>query len=131
MKVYIVFEGDYSGRSVIGVFTTEAEAKLYGIAMDGYGGDVECRDVWEVMPPKNVSAENRSKLLNGYQRYLVTMADDSEEVGARNIDLEYPETAEVSGGDAEFTMWAKSKKQAVKIASDKRAQAIVERERRG
>ena len=131
MRIYIAFKGDYDERAVVGVFTTKAEAELYSIAMAGYGPDVECRDVWEVAPPKDVSAENRSKLLNGYQRYLVTMADDSEEVGARNIDLEYPETAEVSGGDAEFTMWAKSKKQAVKIASDKRAQAIVERERGG
>jgi len=124
MKVYLAFALSYSSRYCAGVYSDIEEAQKKSIQKNGIGSlaDVEEFDLDE--DPVSSTWEK-----NGKRKYFVRISSKNTEVFRVHPDflpveriIDYPYRR------FEITVWAKDREHAAKIASEKRAQFIVEEE---
>jgi hypothetical protein len=115
MKVYIVTSGCYSDYHIEGVYSTREMAEEYIRAIkDDYKGINE----WEV----DVVVD---PIEHGYLRWYVRFdGDNIDYINQEDIDLDDPKEEECSYynymGSLSFSIYAKDRDHAIKIASEKR-----------
>lgn len=117
-KVYLVTEGWYSDYHICGVFSSEEKAKeAMALLSDGEMEEFELDPV-SPHPP-------------GMTFWFVEMQRDGAACEARRIsvslaDKTAEESAPLSGGKSwRFTMWARDREHAVKIANERRIQMLA------
>jgi hypothetical protein len=140
--VWVVEQGQYSGYRVVGVFSSEGNARLIADALNAPeegkyvpGHDVASVAEWPLDPAV-------AELNAGHYRFNVTMLRDGTVEGIGREPIEWPVSAEVAmwkraypakdaGGKAtevetlNGTVWAKDEAHAVKIVNELRAQMIA------
>jgi hypothetical protein len=121
MKVYITHKGEYSDYHIVGVYSTEENAKA---AIDAGFGD----DFFDTEIDKGVD-----QIKQGLKSFKVNMFSDGSEADAGiSSDIPCNDFAYYLYPDDRkwcyFTCWAKDKKHAIKIMNEKRIQKIANNE---
>ena len=130
-KVYVVTSGEYSEYGIEALFSSEEKAREFMRLLPKSDPEYNAIDEY-VLDPDVVDHVRKGRSLWG-----ITMSRDGSVMGAYKKDPDCwdtygpPEIAERRmGGQAlekvlRVMAWAKTEKQAVKIANDKRAQLIA------
>ena len=115
MKVYVIEQGYYSGRGVVGVVETEEEAKKL------------CETLYTDIDSVGYTEFDTEQLQTKLLRYVVHYSSGEWEADFDDEDLYERHTENTIINEDFYIILAKTADQAIKIAQDMRAEELAKR----